>query len=171
MKNIKHRKFGVAILGLFILTAGTIFIFAHGRDGRRPGPGFGAGGFPPPFLVEKISKELGLSEDQLTQAKQILEETKKRVAPLSETMKENHQQAKELGTDGTFDEAKVNQLAHQQAETMKNLIIEKEKTKAQLFAILTPEQREKAKQMQEKFGEKMKGRFGKGFGGEGFNQE
>lgn len=80
-------------------------------------------------------------------------------------MKESREQIKDLGTDGNFDEAKVTEIANNQAENMKQLFIEKEKTKAQLFAILTPEQKEKAKEMHHKFGERMKGKFGHRFGG------
>lgn len=158
MEHIKRKKFGIAILALGILAVGTIFAFGsgHGRFHNR-----GQGAFPPPFIFEKIAKELGLSEEQKTQAKAILESSKETVKPLMEQMKQNHETTKILGTDGNFDEGKVNQLAAEQSETMKRLFIEKERTKAQLFAILTPEQREKAKQMQEKFGNRMKARFGK----------
>jgi Spy/CpxP family protein refolding chaperone len=114
--------------------------------------------------MEKIAAELGLSEEQKTQVKQILEDSKARIKPLREQMIQNHETAKNLGTDGNFDEAKVNEIANQQSETMKQLFIEKEKTKARLFAILTSEQREKAKQMKEEFGKKMKGKFGHRFG-------
>ena len=126
-----------------------------------------AGGFPPPFLFEKIATELGLNDEQKTQAKAILEIRKESVKPLFEQLKQNREKSKNLGTDGTFDEAQVNQIANEQAETMKKLFVEKEKTKAELFAILTPEQREKAKVLQDKFGEKMKGKFGRRFDGFG----
>lgn len=164
MKYIKS-KFGLAIIGLVTLTIGTIFAFGfgHGHDGkgRGFGPGVGQVGFPPAFLVDRIANELGLSDEQKAQSKQILEDSKARIKPLMEQMKSGHEQAIDLGTDGNFDEAKVNQLANSQAETMKQLFIEKEKTKAQLFAIMTPEQREKAKEMQAKFADRMKGRFDK----------
>lgn len=155
----KRKKIGLAVLFLGTLVIGTAFAFGKGHGGFHRG--FGPQGFPPPFLLERISKELGLSDEQQTQAKAILESSKERIKPLMEQMKQNHAMAKNLGTDGNFDEAKVNEIANEQSETMKQLFIEKEKTKAQLFAILTPEQREKAKQMQDKFAERMKGRFGK----------
>lgn len=165
------RKITIGILAVSILTVGLVGLSfaknsAGGGFGKHRG-GFGGADFPPPFLVEKISKELGLSEEQQTQAKTIIEAAKERVKPLFESMKQNHEVAKDLGTDGVFDEAKVNQIANQQSETMKQLFVEKEKTKAELFAILTPEQREQAKQMKDKFAGKMKGRFGHRFGGFG----
>jgi Spy/CpxP family protein refolding chaperone len=156
------RKITIGILAVCIMGIGLGgLIIAKSHGGRH----FGSQGFPPAFLVEKIATELGLNEEQKTNAKAILEDSKTRIKPLMEKMKAGHEAARVLGTDGKFDEAKVNELASQQSETMKQLIFEKEKTKAQLFAILTPEQREKAKQMQEQFGKKMKGNFGHRFEG------
>lgn len=163
---MKRTTIGIVIL--LTVAFGLVGLnFAQKKISGRHTERFAEKGFPPSFLVDRISKELGLSEEQKTQAKQILEASKTRVQPLSEQMKQNHEATKDLGTDGNFDEAKVSQIANQQSETMKQLFIEKEKTKAELFAILTPEQREKAKQMQEKFAGRMKGNFGHRFGGFG----
>ena len=168
MKSFSAKTIGLIGVGIAFFAIGTIIAVASGSGfhGRRGGPGFGPGfgerGFPGEFLVEKIGKELGLSDEQKTQAKQILSDSKTRVEPLIEAMRESHKQIKDQGTDGIFDEAKVSEFANQQAENTKTLIFEKEKTKAQLFAILTPEQREKAKAMQDKFAGRMKHGFGGG---------
>jgi len=158
------KKITIGILAAAVLAVGLVgLIFA--RNHQNEVGHFGKNGFPPPVMVEKIASELGMSEQQKTEAKQILEETKTRVEPLFVTLKESRQQIKDLGTDGSFDEAKVTQIADQRAESMKQLFIEKEKAKARLFAILTPEQREKAKQLHEHFFNKMKGKFGHRFAG------
>ncbi len=175
MKNNRRKFFGFAIVGIATLIIGTLFVFAQGGregwKGRHHGAVFGQGGFPPQFLVDRIAAESGLSDEQKTQAKQIMDESKTRIEPLFATMKQNHEAIKNLGTDGNFEEAKVNKMANQQAETMKQLFIEKEKTKAQLFALLTPEQREKAKTMQEKSGERMRHGFGRGHKKDGKSEE
>jgi periplasmic protein CpxP/Spy len=165
--EIIMRKIGIVTFVVGVLAVGLVgMIFAQkGKEGNRSG--FAGKDFPPQFLVERIANELGMNEEQKTQAKSVIEASKERVKPLMEQMKQSRETVKDLGTDGNFDEAKVNEIANQQSETMKQLFIEKEKTKAQLFAILTPEQREKAKAMQDKFAEKMKGRFGRPFGEKG----
>ena len=81
-----------------------------------------------------------------------------------EKVKQNHEASKLLGTDGVFNEEKVQELANQQAETMKQLFVEKEKTKAQLFAALNPDQREQAKKMMDEFGKGFQKSGDKGFG-------
>ena len=155
------KKYTIAILAFVILATGVIFVFAQKRDaggrGERP---FG----PPPFALEKIADELSLSDEQRTQIKQILEAEKTKIQALMETARTTHEQLKDLGTDGAFNEEKVNQLAAQQAETTRQLIVEKERTKAAIFAVLTPEQRTKASEMKNKFEDKMRGGFGKRFG-------
>ncbi len=118
-------------------------------------------------MFDKIAKEFGLSDEQKAQAKQVLDDSKTRTEPLTEAMKAGHESAKDLGKDGTFDEKAVNELATQQSETMKQIIIEKEKTKAALFAILTPEQRTKAEQLRANFEAGFKDKFGKDSEGKG----
>ncbi len=90
-----------------------------------------------------------------------MEDSKSRLEPLIEAMKAWHKSAKNLGKDGIFDEKAVNLLAVQQAETMRQIIVEKEKTKAALFAVLTTEQRTKANELRVNFESKMKEKGGK----------
>jgi len=151
------KKGLIAFLVMVVVGAGAVFIFA--QKGKREGfggRGFGGRGF------ERIAEKLNLSDEQKTQVKTILEDSKTRVKPLMETMRESRKQAENLGTDGTFNEEQVSQLANSQSETMKQLFIEQEKTKAQIFAVLTPEQRAEAV--------KMKAQFKDGFRGKGKNR-
>jgi len=154
------KKTTIAILVISILALGAIFIFA--QKGKREGfggRGFGGGGFM------RLAEKLNLSDEQKTQVKAILEDSKTRIKPLMESMRENHKQAENLGTDGVFNEEQVNRIANSQSETMKQLFIEKEKTKAQIFAVLTAEQRTEAAKMKEQFKENFKDRFRKRQGG------
>ena len=155
------KKALIAFLVIAVLGLGAVFIFAQKakREGFGGRMGFGGRGF------ERIAEKLNLSDEQKTQVKTILEDSKTRVKPLMESMRESRQQAENLGTDGTFNEEQVNQIANRQSETMKQLFIEKEKTKAQIFAVLTPEQRVEAAKMKELFKERFKGKGKKRFGG------
>jgi len=150
----------IAILAIAVLSLGAVFIFA--QKGKRDGfgkMGFGGRGF------ERIAQKLNLSDDQKAQVKTILEDSKTRVKPLMQTMRENRGQTENLGFDGTFNEEQVNQIAAANAETMRQLFVEKEKTKARIFAVLTPEQRAEAVKMKEQFKERFKNKFKKRFGG------
>ena len=151
------KKVIIAILAIVILGLGAVFIFAQ-KGGMKRG-GFGGKGF------ERIAEKLNLSDEQKAQVKTILEDSKKRIKPLMESLKANHEQIENLGTDGVFNEAQVQQIAAAQAETTKQLVIEKEKTKAQIFAVLTPEQRTQAVQWKAQMKERFKDRFKKRGGG------
>lgn len=156
------KKYTIAILAFAVLAIGVGFAFAQKRDG---GSGRGERPFgPPPFMLEKIADELGLSDEQRAQIKQILETEKAKIQSLTENARATHNQLKDLGTNGVFNEEQVSQLAAQQAETTRQLIIEKERTKAAIFAVLTPEQRTKAAALKNKLEGKMRGGFGKKFG-------
>ena len=151
-------------LTIFLIMAfvgvGAVLIFAQTEKRERMGEmNFGG------RRLERIAEKLNLTEEQKTQVKTILEDSKTRLKPLMESMRENHKQAENLGIDGVFNEEQVNRIAASQSETMKQLIIEKEKTKARIFAVLTPEQRVEAAKMKDKFKERVKEGFKRRFGG------
>lgn len=137
---MKKITFGILMISLIV--AGGIFALAQ-RDSQRFSLMHGK------FkgkMFEGIARELNLSDEQKTQAKQVLDDARSRVEPLFDQLAENRKEITQLGTDGVYDERKVQELGDAQADLMKRLFIEKEKSKAQLFAILTAEQREKARQ-------------------------
>jgi len=150
------KKAIIAILVTAALGIGAAFIFAQKGRMNRGGFGeFGGRGF------ERIAQKLNLTDEQKTQVKTIMEDSKTRLKPLMESLRESRKQAENLGNDGTFNEEQVNQIANGQSETMKQLFIEKEKTKAQIFAVLTPEQRIEAAKLKEQFKDGFKDRYKK----------
>ena len=105
-------------------------------------------------IVEHLSTELKMTDAQVTQAKQIIADAKPRFEPLFERLKEAHKASGDLGVNGSFDERKAQESAARQAEVVKQIVFEMERTKAALFAVLTPEQREQAKRVMNDFVEK-----------------
>ncbi len=149
MKRMKSQTIAAAIVA--VLTIGTIIAVAQMSH---------KGGFGQHFEglmkhheqhIDRVSDKLKLTDAQKTQAKQILADSKPRFQPLLERLKETHRTSVDLGANGVFDEQKAQEVAALQAEIVKQLLVEKEKTKAALFAVLTPEQREQAKQMMNDF--------------------
>lgn len=150
------KKFIAVFIAIAMVTIGTIFVIAQQSEGGKGKfkRSFGhRGGFG--RLVEKLN----LSDAQKEQVKQIMETSKAKIQPLKENMKSIHQQMNAATADGQFDEAQVQALATQQANIMAQMIVEKERTKSQMFAILTPEQQAQAKQLKEQMKEKFKGKF------------
>jgi periplasmic protein CpxP/Spy len=134
-----HKKFFIVIAIVLAVAAGlTATVYAQG-----PHRGFGHrhGG-----MLEKMTRELNLSEAQQTQIRNIMADERSRTKPLQEKLRQNRL-AQSLKVDGGFDDTQVRAFANNQAQIMRDLIIEKEKTRSQIYSVLTPDQRQKALQL------------------------
>jgi Spy/CpxP family protein refolding chaperone len=58
-----------------------------------------------------------------------------------------NEQAEQASINGTFDENQARAFAGKQAQLTADLIVEKERMRSQVYAVLTPEQRQKALQL------------------------
>jgi len=94
-------------------------------------------------MSQRMAKELNLTDAQQAQIKSILQAERAKTQPIMQQLHKN-EQAQDTAVNGNFDEAKAQAFAAGQAQLMSNLIVEKQRTKAQIYAVLTPEQREKA---------------------------
>lgn len=143
-----QKKVVFGILAALVLAAGAIFVVAQkGRQSGGGGHGFGPGGGQMMGL-----RGLDLTDEQQAAVKGIMETSRTAVEPLHQQMADNQAKLKALGTDGTFDEAQAQALAAEHGGIMANMVLERVKTKAQVFALLTEEQRAKAASMPDKFG-------------------
>jgi len=134
-----HKKFFITAAILMAVAAGL----ATAALGQRSGKGFGRHSG---WMLNRMSKQLGLSEAQQTQIKSIMADGKTRMKPLIEQLRQNHQ-AESADSNGTFNENQARALANKQAGIMADLMVEKQRTRSQIFAVLTPEQRQKAQQL------------------------
>lgn len=107
-------------------------------------------------------RELNLTDDQKAKVKTIMETSKTTVQPLMASLRDNHKKLADLTANGAFDETQVQALATEQGDLMAKLIVEKERVKSQVFAILTDEQKTKAAQMKEQMKDHFKDRMKKG---------
>ncbi len=158
------KKIVIGTIAAVVIVAGAILVVAQ-RGHKGPG-GFGRGG---DHMLGMMARGLGLTDEQKGKVKSIVEAGKAEAEPLVHQLRENRKNLNALGTDGSFDQAKTEALAAEQAGIMSKLIVERQKTKAQIFSILTDEQRAKAAEIKQKFGDRRKGR---GLGGnQGENKE
>lgn len=153
------RKIIIGIIAVVVLAGGAIFVVAQ-KARHSGGPGFGhcRGDH-----IGMALRGLDLTDEQKAKVKEIMDASKANVEPLIQQMRDNHKTIADLGTNGAFDQAKVEAAASEQGNTMAKLIVEKEKAKAQVFALLTDDQKAKAAAMRAKFEEHFKD--GKGFEG------
>lgn len=160
------KKITVAIIAIAVLALGAIFVSAQKAKGDGHGKrGFGKGGHHRGGGM--MLRGLDLTDDQKNQVKGIMEASKAKVQPLRESMKATRQKLRDLSASGKFDEGQVQALATEQGNISAQLTVERERSKSQIFQILTPEQREKAAQMKQQMKERSKdGKRGFRRGGE-----
>ncbi len=140
----------VAILAIAVLSVGAIVIFAQRSSHGGKHGGFGHRG------MGMIFKKLDLTEEQKAQAKEIVQAGFEKNKGVSEAMKANREKMKAATANGAFDGAVVSQIAAEQGQLSAQLIVEKERVKSQIFAILTDEQKAKAIELEKELDGKMK---------------
>ena len=153
------KKIIIAIIAVAVIATGAIFVIAQKRA-HGGGHGFGHG------RGDKMGmalRGLDLTDEQKAKVKEIMESNKAAFEPTMSAMKENRSKLHDLSKNGTFDQAQVEALANEQGDLVAKTIVQKEGVKAQIFALLTAEQKAKAAEMRTKFEGRKKGH--KGFGG------
>ncbi len=139
------KKVILGVIAVAVVATGAIIGISQVRgqkDGRsfmgmKHGRGMGIG----------INlRALNLTEDQNAKVKAIFDASRETMKPLMNDMRANHQKLAELNKV-VFDEGATRQLANEQAAIMAKMIVERERTKSQIWAILTEEQKAKATEM------------------------
>ncbi|MGZ8449674.1 MAG: Spy/CpxP family protein refolding chaperone [Candidatus Deferrimicrobiaceae bacterium] len=121
-----------------------------GPPGGRMGKGSGR-------HFARLAGALDLTDAQKEQVKAILETEKEKVAPLRQTLGETREKIRRAAEATPFDEAAVRSLAASQNETRTEMIVSRARVQSKIFALLSPEQRERAKKFRP-WGEKRPGR-------------
>jgi protein CpxP len=152
------KKIIFAIAAVVVLAAGAIFV-AGQIKGRSGAKGFGHGRG---HMAGMMLRGLNLTDDQKAKVKSIFEAAKTDVQPLREALKENRKKLNSVTANGAFDQAQIQAIADEQGALMSKMIVEREKVKSQIIAILTDEQKAKAAQMRENFKQHMKDHKGTG---------
>ena len=134
-----HRKFIIVAAILMAVAAGL----ATSAFAQHPGMGFGRHGG---WMLKHMAKQLNLTEAQQTQIKGIMADEKNKIKPMMQQLRQN-EQAQNANVNGTFDEAQTQAFANKQSQLMASLIVEKQRIRSEVFAVLTPEQRQKAQQL------------------------
>lgn len=95
-----------------------------------------------------MARELNLTDAQKAQIKQIFQANKATGLPLMQQMAANKEAMLQATANGNYDQAKIQQLANQQAQLMSQLIVQKQAIRHQIYTqVLTPDQRTKAEEL------------------------
>lgn len=145
------KKATIAVLIVAVLGLAAIFVVAQrggfgGKHGAMGGPGMGM-----PF------RGLDLSDEQKAQVKQIMVASHEKLKPVFEALKANRDKLKEATKAGAFDEAAVTAIANEQGSLHAQMIVERQRTMSQIYAILTDEQKAKFAEIRDKGPDGFKG--------------
>ena len=99
---------------------------------------------------ERMADRLDMSDQQRQQLKQIHRQARPQMLDMKDAMQDNREALRKLDPKSPQFDTQVAELAKQQGELVTQKIIQRQQLRASVFAILTPEQREVAKQMKRK---------------------
>jgi Spy/CpxP family protein refolding chaperone len=133
-----------------LVVAATVLALAQGHMGGQGEKMRGPGG--PEEMIEHMSRELNLTDDQKAKAKALFEGQRATEEDRHGKLEAIHKQIEAATANGQFDEAVVRPLASQQAQLMADQMVDHIRLHSQMFALLTAEQRVKALEMMKRHG-------------------
>jgi len=122
------------------MRGGLVAVPEVGFSGRRRGMG-------PGKRIDRMAKKLNLTEAQKEQVEAILATEREKAEPLRQQLAENRNNLRKAIEAQPFDEATVRTLAAKQNETRVELVVSRARARSQIFALLSPEQRESARKL------------------------
>jgi protein CpxP len=156
--GVEMKKVIIAVVALLLVVGAGIFVIAQKGGGRTSGGpamgrgmGHGMGG-------QMMLRGLDLSDEQKAKVKEIMDASRSKAEPLHQSMKAAQEKLQQATAGGAFDEAQVSAIANELGGLHAQMIIERQRTKSQIFAILTDEQKAKASEMKGKMMDGFKGR-------------
>jgi protein CpxP len=140
--KLSNFKISTAALAMALLATGAV-----SQDDLRGPRGGGFGG--PRMGLHGLE----LSDAQKAQVKQIMTAEKPTLKPLMQQELQNHQQMTALVRSGSFEEAKAQTIASQEAQVHAQIAVERAKIDAQVYQLLTPDQKTKLAEREAKRGQ------------------
>jgi Spy/CpxP family protein refolding chaperone len=135
---MKSRHFKILAIALALATLAAIGVSQTVRHAHMRGDSIFDG-----RMLHYFARKLDLTGAQQAQVKDIMAKEKPIIRPLMLQMAQSHQQLRQLVMNGPFDEAKVRELASQQAQNTTELTVQRARLASELIQVLTPEQKTK----------------------------
>jgi periplasmic protein CpxP/Spy len=92
-------------------------------------------------------KQLELTDAQRTQVKEVMQKEHATMKPLMQQVHTMHQQLKQY-SEGAYDDAKVQALVAQQAQTLVQLKVQETRIHSEIYQLLTADQQAKLKEIE-----------------------
>jgi len=123
-----------------------------GRGGRMGGPG------GPMGMLPMLARELNITDAQKAQIKTIADSHRAEWKALGDRARTAHEALQQAVTADTVDEGLIRQRSAEVAAVEADMNVARARTHAEVFQLLTPEQKTQAKTLQSTAGERMRER-------------
>ncbi len=141
-----RSKFWMVAVAMLALVLGGVAMLSYAQESATPGPEKAWHGRH--SHMGYLMRELNLTDAQKTQVKEIFQANKQTGLPLMQQMAANKKAMLEATANGNYDQAKIQQLANQQAQLMAQAMVQKQAIQHQVYSqVLTADQRAKAEQL------------------------
>jgi protein CpxP len=140
---MKSSYFKITAVALVLAVTVAIGVSQTVKRAHMRGDGMFAGDMFGRHMLGFFAHKLDLTDAQQAQVKDIMTKEKPTIQPMMLQMAQSHRQLRQLVMSGSFDEAKVRELASQQTQTMTELTVQRARIASELYQILTAEQKTK----------------------------
>jgi len=134
------RRIVISVVAAMMLVGSAYLALAGG------GPG-GCRGGGPGRHIDRMAQVLDLTAAQKEKVSAIVKAEQEKTEPLRQQLFENRDKFRQTTFSEKFDEAAVRAIAAKQAQIQTELMVSHAKTKSEIFALLTPEQRTLAQKL------------------------
>lgn len=100
--------------------------------------------------IEHLSRRLDLSDEQQMQVQQLMDQTKPKFRALMNDMRDQRKAFDQLLMADNPSRDQIEAAVDKQSTAMKQMMLEGAQVRADFFALLTPEQRDRAKTLMQK---------------------
>ena len=159
------KKITITLLTVVLVAVGAVFAIGQtgegdttngkayfGKQGQKGH--FGKRGKRGKRKMMRLMRHLDLTDEQKAQMKAIRQSSRETIKPLRQQLRANKKALNELTANGNFDEAEVTALATQQGALMSQVIVQKQKTKTEIYNVLTSEQQAKLAELKQQRAER-----------------
>ncbi len=147
------KKYAITAGIIAVVLAAALALHAEAKF-RRASQSWGGPPMAGRFL-QHMADTLDLTDAQQAQIKQMWKDEQPAIRPLLQQLAEGHKRMVAATSGGKFDQAQVQAIASQQAQTITQLIVEKQKLQAKVYGILNADQQAKFERLQQRHMQRM----------------
>ena len=139
MKNLKTKL--SAIVALAGVLAISQPLYAQGRFHD------GANFFGSSFQTARFARKLDLNDEQRKQLREVINAARPEADELADAILANRRALRELGKGTALSESEIQEIADLRGTLVSRMIVLKARVRGQIYALLTPDQRERFEKM------------------------